>query len=74
MSDSLVTGLVTVVLAIISLATLATILSPQAQTANVIKAGAGGLSQDIATAVSPVTGGAGFGAISMPSLTGNGIG
>lgn len=59
MSD-LTTALVTVVLAIIGLASLAVIVSPQARTGDVIKAGGGALSQNILAAVSPVTGG-GFG-------------
>jgi len=57
MSDQLITAMVSVVLAIVGLAALATVLSPKASTAKVIQAGAGGLSQTIATAVSPVTGG-----------------
>lgn len=67
MSDQLVTALVSIVLAIIALASLAVIVSPQAQTGNVIKAGAGGLAADIGAAVSPVTGGGGLGS-SLPSL------
>ena len=57
MSDQLITAMVSVVLAIIGLAALATVLSPQAQTGNVIKAGSAGLATDIGAAVSPVTGG-----------------
>jgi VIT1/CCC1 family predicted Fe2+/Mn2+ transporter len=71
MSDNLVTALVSIVLAIISLAALATILSPHAQTSTVIRAGSQGLATDITAAVSPVTGG-GFG-LSAPSLS-NGFG
>lgn len=70
MSDNLVTALVSIVLAIIALASLATILSPHAQTANVIKAGSGGLAQDIAAATAPVSGG--LGGFSAPSLS-NGL-
>lgn len=72
MSDSLVTALVSVVLAIVGLASLAVILSPQAQTGNVIRAGAGGLAQDIGAAVAPVSGGLGAGGLSLPSI-GSGI-
>jgi hypothetical protein len=65
-SSELVTALVSVVLAIIGLAALATLLSPQAKTSDVIKAGSGGLATDIGAAVAPVTGQA-------PSLLGSGI-
>ena len=71
MSDNLVTALVSIVLAIIGLASLAVILSGQAQTSNVIKAGAGGLAQDIQAATAPVSGG--MGSLSAPSLS-NGFG
>lgn len=76
MSDQLITAMVSVVLAIISLAALATVLSPKAQTSQVIGAASQGLSTDIATAVSPVTGGGGLGGnLSLPSLSvgGNGV-
>lgn len=74
MSDNLVTAIVSIVLAIIGLASLATILSSNAQTSNVIKAASGGLAQDIGAAVSPVTGGGmgGLGSITAPSLS-NGL-
>lgn len=75
MGDQLITALVSIVLAIISLAALATVLSSKAQTSQVIGAASSGLSTDIGAAVSPVTGGSGIG--SLPSLTtqsyGNGI-
>ncbi len=71
MSDNLVTAIVSIVLAIIGLASLATILSPNAQTSNVIKAGSGGLAQDIQAATSPLSGG--LGGMSAPSLN-NGFG
>lgn len=74
MSDQLVAALVTIVVAIIGLASLSVIFSPHATTSQVIGAGAGGLAQDIGAAVSPVTGGGGFG---MPSFNlgtpGNGL-
>ena len=77
MSEQLVTAIVSIVLAIISLAALAVIVSPQAGTGTVIKAASGGLAQDIGAAVAPVTGGggAGMGAWMGPTLTlGNGLG
>lgn len=48
--------LVTIALAIVSLATVAVLVSRNANTAGVISAGAGGFSRAIAVAVSPVTG------------------
>lgn len=72
MSDSLTTAIVSIVLAIISLAALATILSPQAKTGSVIQAASGGLAQDIGAAVAPVSGG--LGGLQMPQLSGNGFG
>lgn len=60
MTDNLINSVVTVATAIIGLAILAVLVSRQANTAGVIKAAASGLSQNIAAAVSPVTGG-GFG-------------
>lgn len=71
MSDNLITALVSIVVAIIGLAALAVVLSPNAKTSAVIGAGAGGLAQDIGAAVAPVSGG--FGAsFSLPSIT-NGV-
>ncbi|WWT37750.1 membrane DNA delivery [Enterobacteria phage PRDsepia] len=52
--------IVTVLTAIIGVAILATLVSNRANTANVIKAGAGGFSNMLGTALSPVTGGSGF--------------
>lgn len=73
MSDNLVTALVSIVLAIISLAALATILSSKAQTSQVIGAASQGLSTDIGAAVSPVTGGGGIGG-GLPTFSfGNGV-
>lgn len=74
MSENLVTALVSIVVAIIGLAALATVLSPKAATSAVIGAGSQGLATDITAAVSPVAGG-GLGSLpslSMPSM-GNGI-
>lgn len=48
--------LTTVIVGIIGLATIAVVLSPKAQTAQVIGAGSGGLSELISSAVAPVTG------------------
>lgn len=56
MSDSLITALVSIVLALIGLAALASVLSPKAATSKVIGAGSQGLAIDIAAATSPITG------------------
>ena len=53
-----------IVLAIIGVATLAVILSKNSNTTNVIAASAQGFSRALATALSPITGGAGFGGTS----------
>ena len=71
MSDNLITALVSIVVAIIGLAALSVVLSPNARTSQVIGAGAGGLAQDIGAAVAPVSGGMG-GGFSLPSIT-NGV-
>lgn len=71
MSDSLTTAIVSIVLAIISLASLSVILSKNANATGVIQAASGGLAQDIGAAVAPVSGG--LGSLTLPSLSGNGI-
>jgi uncharacterized membrane-anchored protein YitT (DUF2179 family) len=60
MSEQLITSIVTVVTAIIGVAILAVLVSNQSQTGTVIKAGASGFAQDLAAALSPVTGGSGY--------------
>lgn len=57
MSDNLSTGIVSVALAIIGVATLAVIFSKNANTSGVIGAGGDALAKDIGAAVSPITGG-----------------
>lgn len=75
MSDQLITAMVSIVLAIIGLAALATVLSSKATTSQVINAGSQGLATDIGAAVSPVTGASIGGGLSLPSLPslGNGL-
>jgi hypothetical protein len=76
MGEHLTTALVSVVLAIISLAALATVLSKQANTSSVIQAASAGLSTDIGAATAPVTGASSSGGLgSLPSLPslGNGL-
>ena len=50
-----------IALAIIGVATLAVILSKNSNTTNVIAASAQGFSRALSTALSPITGGTGFG-------------
>lgn len=57
MSDRLISGIVSVVLAIIGVAIIAAIVSPSAQTGNVITSAANAIGRMICTAVSPITGG-----------------
>lgn len=52
-------GVVTIVLAIIGVATIAVVVSKNANTSGVIKAGGGALSDLLRVAVSPVSGGMG---------------
>ena len=53
----LIEPIVSIALAIVGLATVAVLVSRNANTSGVIKASTGGFSQDLATAISPVTGG-----------------
>lgn len=69
MSDALIHSLVTVLTAIVGLAIIAVIVSKQANTAGVISAGGSAFASDLAAAVSPITGGGGFG-----SFSGGGVG
>ena len=60
MSDTLITSVVTVLMAIVGVAIIAVLVSRNANTTGVIQAGAQGFSGSLATALSPVTGGGGF--------------
>jgi len=64
MTDSLLSSIVTVTLAIIAVAFIAVLVSKNANTANVISAGSQGLSSGLMSALSPVTG-AGVGQFSL---------
>lgn len=55
--NSVTESVVTVAVAIIGLATLAVIVSRNARTTDIIKAGGGAFNSALATAISPVTGG-----------------
>lgn len=73
MSDNLITAVVSIVLAIIGLASLSVVLSKNANTSGVLQSAAQGLSTDIGAAVAPI-GGGGLGSLSMPTLSaGNGF-
>jgi PRD1 phage membrane DNA delivery len=63
MSEQLLTSVVTVITAIIGVAILAVLVSRQSNTTGVIKAASSGFAQDLQAALSPVTGGGGFGGI-----------
>jgi PRD1 phage membrane DNA delivery len=56
MFDKYITAITTILLAILGLATIALLLSPQAQTPNVLQAIATQLSCAIQTAISPIVG------------------
>ena len=56
MSDNMATGIVSIALAVIGVATLAVIFSTKANTSGVISAGGNALAQNIEAAVSPITG------------------
>ena len=55
--DRLTESVVTIALGIIGLATLAVLVSKNANTAGVITAGGGAFNSSLATAISPITGG-----------------
>lgn len=61
MSDQLITSVVTVATAIVGVAIVAVLVSRNANTGQVIQAATSGFAQDLAAAVSPVTGGSSMG-------------
>lgn len=61
MTDSLVSSVTTVLLAIVGVAIIAVLVSRNANTAGVIGAGGSAFSQSLGTALSPVTQSGGFG-------------
>lgn len=67
MGEQLITSVVSVALAIVGVAIIAVLVSKNANTTGVIQASSSGFSQALGTALSPVTGGGGFG-----SFTGGG--
>jgi PRD1 phage membrane DNA delivery len=74
MSEAFLNSLVTVALAIVAVGTLAVVLSKQSDTSNVIGAASGGFSKALSTALSPITGGTGYGNLSTPSFSGSNAG
>lgn len=66
-------SVVTIATAIVGLAIIAVIVSNRASTASVLQAATGGFAQDLSAAVSPVTGGSGFGGFGNTSFLGSGV-
>lgn len=69
MSDQLITGVVTVLTAIVGVALIATLVSKNANTSQVLQAGGSAFSQSLGTALSPVTGGSSFGSFGGAGLS-----
>lgn len=72
MSNELTTALVSVLLALVGLASLSVILSPNARTSQVLTSGGNAFSGAIRAAVSPISGGlgGGFSGAQLPTLGG----
>lgn len=67
MTDHLVASVVTVLTAIVGVAIIAVLVSKNAQTGTVISSAASGFAQDLAAAVSPITGSnTGFSGLGAP--------
>jgi len=60
MTSEIISGVITVLTAIVGVAIIAVIVSKGAQTPQVLSAGGQAFSQALGTAVSPVTGGSGM--------------
>lgn len=58
--NSLITGVVSILMAIIGVAIIATLVSPKAKTTDVLRAGGDAFSGALGAALSPVTGSTGF--------------
>lgn len=71
MSDHIITGIVTLLTAIIGVAVIATLVSKQAQTGQVIQAGSQGFASILTAALTPVAGSQGFG--NLAGLGGGGL-
>jgi len=70
--DSALSGIVTVAVAIVGVATLAVLVSPKAQTPAVINSAGNAFTNALGAAVSPVTGGTlGSSGLAAPASVGN---
>lgn len=56
MKNEYITGITTILIAIVGVAAIAVLVSRQAQTSNVVGAASGGFAQDLLCATSPITG------------------
>lgn len=65
--NNMMTGIVTILVAVIGVAMLATLVSKNAQTPQVLKAGGGAFAEILKAATGPVSGG-GFQMPSLPSF------
>ncbi len=76
MSDRIITGVISVLVAIIGVAIVAALISQQAQTANVVTASGNAFTNILKTALSPVTNSSGglLGSLSNTGNLGNGLG
>jgi hypothetical protein len=75
-TDAIGSAIVSILMAVVGVAIIATLVSKQAQTANVLNAGGTAISNVLGAALSPVTGGGILGTgITIPGLgTGTGTG
>lgn len=71
MDDKLITAFISIITAVIGVSVLSVILSPKAQTANVLGAASGGFAQILNAATAPITGGSSSSGI-LGSLAGLG--
>ena len=72
MSEQIVTAVVSVLIALVGLAIIATLVSKNAATSNVLAAGSQGFSNSLLAATSPV-GGGGFGGLQGLSFSGGAL-
>lgn len=70
MNDHTITAIVSVLIAIVGLATISVLVSQSAQTSNVVNAGGNAFSRALCTALSPVTSGGGL----LSGITGGACG
>jgi membrane DNA delivery protein len=70
MSEQFLNSIVTIIVAIVGVATLAVIVSKNANTAGVLQAGGNAVGGLLSVAISPVTGGGGLGGLNTFSGTG----